>query len=160
MRSVGVAGQELHTSHAKCPPPSLGVVASPSFAWLPAVTPPLVAAVLQVDNSNKAQFVSLRAKWALTGCVREALEMLRAGLADVVPPMLLLPFSPAELERLLVGQPSVDVTEVRAFTTYQVSYLTFYSCILQKKRCTSCCICPWIFWVGGGGAPAALAIFH
>jgi hypothetical protein len=77
-------------------------------------------ASVEVDNGTKASYVALRCAWALEGRVHEALAMLRLGLSDVVPPALLKPFSPSELDRLLVGQPSIDVTEVRAFAAYQV----------------------------------------
>ena len=112
-----------------------------------------------MDDGNKAEYVNLRAQWALQvcgvparlhatvhaspaapsppgtsrrlsggssqGCVSAELSSLRRGLADLVPPALLEPFEPLELDRLLCGQPEVDVSEVR--TGLLSSFLSFLS---------------------------------
>jgi len=72
-----------------------------------------------VTDSNKGEYVSLRAAWRLTFSVEEELAALRKGLADVVAPDLLKAFDESELDRLLTGLPEVDVDHLRAYVSFQ-----------------------------------------
>jgi len=74
---------------------------------------------IEVTDANKQEWASLKVAWVLEHRVGSELEALKVGLEEVVEPKLLAPFNEDELERLLIGEPSVDVDEVRAFADFQ-----------------------------------------
>lgn len=61
-----------------------------------------------------------------------------------VPPSLLAAFNESELLRLLVGQPTVDVNEIRAFAQFQVSR-TFPHSHLARLNCHAVPFIPFLF---------------
>ena len=67
---------------------------------------------------------------------RPSFSFLSTNVLTQVPPSLLTAFNESELLRLLVGQPTVDVNEIRAFAQFQVSpyFPTFTPCTPKLPR--------------------------
>lgn len=63
------------------------------------------------------------------GCIDEQLKSLRAGFTSLIPPTMLTPFTPCELELILSGQSCIDV----AFIEAHCKYHGYFSSSLQVK---------------------------
>ncbi|KAG3098656.1 hypothetical protein PI125_g15270 [Phytophthora idaei] len=71
---------------------------------------------ISVADANKEEYLTLLLKHKMFGAVREQLEALLQGLYDVLPRTLLAVFDYQELELLVCGVPSIDVTDWESHT--------------------------------------------
>lgn len=81
---------------------------------------PLVpgGADIEVDWSNRAQYVQLRLRHRLVDSIARQLSHMLAGIYEIVPERLLAVFDHVELDLLLSGLPTVDVSDWKAHTEY------------------------------------------
>jgi hypothetical protein len=91
----------------------------------PPAEPPRVELVpggaqLEVTNQNKAEWVRLVCEWRLFGCVERQCAALLAGVEAAVPRPILRQLAalvgPADLARMLAGEPHIDLADWRANT--------------------------------------------
>ena len=75
-------------------------------------------AEIDVDASNRAQYVQLRLRHRLVDSVAQQLSHLMAGVYEIVPERLLAVFDHVELDLLLSGLPTVDVEDWKANSNY------------------------------------------
>jgi hypothetical protein len=73
---------------------------------------------IQVDDSNKAEYVALVVDHRLTTAIRTQIDAFVRGFRELAPPHLTQPFSEQELELLISGLPDIDVHDLRANTEY------------------------------------------
>eukprot|EP00923_Selenidium_pygospionis_P035169 GHVN01061327.1.p1 GENE.GHVN01061327.1~~GHVN01061327.1.p1 ORF type:complete len:449 (-),score=87.10 GHVN01061327.1:157-1503(-) len=77
---------------------------------------------VKVTESNKSEFVNLRALHKMKLSVLDQLKALRRGLTQVIPAAVLAVFSPEELELILNGMTKIDVADWKKHTVYGGSY--------------------------------------
>ncbi|KAH9129688.1 hypothetical protein LEN26_005690 [Aphanomyces euteiches] len=70
---------------------------------------------ITVTDANKHDYVARMVEHLLVGRVKQQLEALH-GLFEVLPPELFVPFDAKELELILCGMDSIDVSDWRANT--------------------------------------------
>lgn len=71
-----------------------------------------------VTDKNKADYVRLVTHHRTTFAIRSQINAFLDGFYDLVPPELISIFSPTELELLICGLPTVDLTDLAANTEY------------------------------------------
>ncbi|CAK4301448.1 unnamed protein product [Aphanomyces euteiches] len=71
---------------------------------------------ITVTDANKHDYVARMVEHLLVGRVKQQLEALLHGLFEVLPPELFVPFDAKELELILCGMDSIDVSDWRANT--------------------------------------------
>ena len=90
----------------------------------------------RVTNDNKAEFAECKAQWLLRGCKAAQLAALRQGFITVMPEpeRLLGAFDAAELELLLCGVPTLELSEWRAHTDYRAGYHSAHPAVRRLWR--------------------------
>ena len=74
---------------------------------------------IEVDDSNKREYVARVAHHCMTAEIAPQLRQLVAGLHEVVPRAVLQLFDPSELELLISGMPEIDIDDWAAHTVLQ-----------------------------------------
>ncbi|OWZ04868.1 HECT E3 ubiquitin ligase [Phytophthora megakarya] len=97
---------------------------------------------IPVTDANKEEYLTLVLKHKMFGGVREQLEALLLGLYDVLPRSLLAVFDYQELELLLCGVPSIDVTDWESHT--DIRYMRAEQGV-NKPASSECLVVQW-FW--------------
>lgn len=67
---------------------------------------------IPVTNENKEEFVNLIAQYRLRGQIKEQLRALTEGFHSLLPVEILKLFSPSELDLLLCGLPTIDISDL------------------------------------------------
>ncbi|KAG5177046.1 hypothetical protein JKP88DRAFT_202624 [Tribonema minus] len=71
-----------------------------------------------VDDANKLAYVQRIAHHRMTDAIRPQIEAFLEGFHELVPPELVSIFTPAELELLISGMPTIDLDDLQANTEY------------------------------------------
>jgi len=79
-------------------------------------------AKIEVDQTNKAEYVNALVRWRLFGSIENQVKSLCQGFYDVIPYESIKTFSPTELELLLNGKEEIDLDEVKCSTRYTGGY--------------------------------------
>lgn len=74
---------------------------------------------IPVTESNKKEYVELRAAWDLYKRVEPQLEQLSTGFYELMKFSLVSLFNPKELELVIGGIPKIDITDWRLNTEYE-----------------------------------------
>ena len=77
---------------------------------------------IEVDQTNKAEYVNALVRWRLFGCMEDQIQSLCQGFYDVIPFESIETFTPTELELLLNGKEEIDLEEVKSSTKYTGGY--------------------------------------
>ena len=77
---------------------------------------------IAVNNTNKREFVELKARHIMVGQRQRQLDALRDGWASVMPLSDIEAFAPSELELLLCGVPTLDIEDWKANTVYKAGF--------------------------------------
>ncbi len=73
---------------------------------------------IEVNNSNKKQFVDLIAKYKMTDSVKVQLDAFKEGFNILIPNWLISIFTFSELDLLICGMPEIDVNDLRNNCNY------------------------------------------
>lgn len=73
---------------------------------------------IQVTESNKAEYVQLRALWKLLNSAKPQLRALKKGFYEIMDAAMVKLFNPKELELVISGIPKIDITDWRLNTEY------------------------------------------
>ena len=85
---------------------------------------------IPVTESNKREYVELRARWELEKSAEKATNALLRGFYTVIPEELLRNFLPEELELAICGLSFIDVSDWESNTEYRGGYHPAHRVIL------------------------------
>lgn len=74
---------------------------------------------IEVDNENKFEYIRLVIEQLLYKCVSDQIDAFLMGFNDMVPPNLIKIFDHHELELMISGLPTVDVSNLRENVLYK-----------------------------------------
>ncbi|CDW84627.1 ubiquitin hect domain family protein [Stylonychia lemnae] len=74
---------------------------------------------IDVTDNNKFEYVQKMAYHKLYGSIKEQVDSFLKGFYDIIPKNLIQIFDNRELELLISGLPSIDITDLRENTIYQ-----------------------------------------
>lgn len=76
-------------------------------------------AQIEVDNDNKFEYCQLVVEYLLYKCVGPQIDAFLQGFHDLVPANLIRIFNHHELELMVSGLPTIDVTDLRENVIYK-----------------------------------------
>lgn len=74
---------------------------------------------INVDNSNKAEYVEAKVQYWIAKRTQRQMESICEGLYEIIPPNLLAVFDEKEVELLIGGISEVDIDDWKKYTTYR-----------------------------------------
>lgn len=77
---------------------------------------------IDVDESNKEEYIRLMVQWRTEYAVRAQLDALLQGIHSLLPHDKICMFELDELKLLINGRPSIDVDEIRSSVVFQGGY--------------------------------------
>ena len=77
---------------------------------------------IEVDETNKDEYVNALVQWRLLGSIEDQVRSLCNGFYEVIPYDSIKTFTPTELELLLNGKEEIDLDEVKSSTRYTGGY--------------------------------------
>ena len=93
---------------------------------------------VNITEDNKKEYVKLRKRWEARGSVWRQLEALAEGFWEVVPVDWVGYFAPEELELLMCGKPTIDVSDWEQSTEYRGDFhhqhpvVLWFWCVLRS----------------------------
>ncbi|CAH8630885.1 unnamed protein product [Dicrocoelium dendriticum] len=73
---------------------------------------------VHVTEQNKREYVRLVCQERMTGAIRQQLDAFLGGFYEIIPKRMISIFNEQELELLISGLPNIDITDLKANTTY------------------------------------------
>lgn len=74
---------------------------------------------IDVDNDNKFEYCQLVVEYLLYKCVGPQIDAFLQGFHDLVPANLIRIFNHQELELMISGLPTIDVSDLRENVIYK-----------------------------------------
>jgi E3 ubiquitin-protein ligase HECW2 len=87
-------------------------------------------AIIQVDESNKKEYVDLMVQWKLQHGVHTQTSNLLNGLKEMIPIEYLKPFDAQELEWVIAGTPEINLEDWKCNTVYRGGYHNHH-CVIK-----------------------------